>query len=221
MIDSSNALLRKKSVMPNTLPSPHAVSQIIVDMGTKEVDDPQHEDLHKFVNALSPETLALLDTELHSPHAERVQRLVTTLVYEDRTSHQTRVAKLREYLILIDDEDREDLDMNLALIEGLHCMTTLAQYKDMTTGGEEHIKLCKALIRVARAAVEVKEERGLRVHDQIGVVFLTDPPLIHLVMDRTDRSRQIARFINERQDLHADNISKYLAVTPPLSNGSL
>lgn len=214
-------LLNRKSAMPNTLPDSHAVSQIIVDMGSNEEDDPTHEEVHKFVDALAPETLSLLDAELHGQHADRVQNLVTTLVYEDRTSHRAREAKLREYLILIDDEDREDLDMNLALIEGLHCLTALEQYKDMTKGGDEHIKRCKALVTVTRAAVEIKEERGLRVHDQIGVVFLTDPPLIHLVLDHPDRARQIAQYINERQDLHADAIQSYLETTPPLAPGKL
>lgn len=220
-MDSRNVLLRKKTTMPNTGPNSHDVSQIIIDMGDNEEDDPTFENVKKFIDALAPETLTLLDRELHGPHADRVHNLVTELVYEDRSSHHVREAKLREYLILIEDQDREDLDMNLALIEGLHCLVLLEQHKDMTQGDSDHIKRCKALIIVTREAVKLKEERGLRVHDQDGVVFLKEPPLIHLVMDNPDRARQIAEFIHERGDLHAEVISKYLDITPPLSRGSL
>lgn len=224
IMDSSTTLLRKKTPMtppPELAPDSRAVSQIIIDMGDNEEDDPTFEDVIQFVDALAPETLRLLDDELHSEHAARVHHLVTNLVYDDRSSHHVREAKLREYLILIDDDDRADLDMNLALIEGLHCMELLEQHKDMTTGGAEHVQRCKALIKVARAAVQIEDERGIRVHDQEGVVFLTEPRLIRLVITDADRADQIAAFISERKDLHADVISEFLATTPPLSRGTL
>lgn len=224
IIDKSPALLSRKfttMTSPDQLPSPHAVSQTIVSMGDNEEDDPTAEEVFKFVDRLAPETLGLLENELRMKHGERVHHLVTDLVYNDKTSYHVREAKLREYLILIEDADREDFDMNLALIEGLHCMPLLEQHDDMTQGDASHVKRCKALITVARAAVSIEEERGLRVHDQEGVVFLTEPSLIHLVLDNPDRAQQIAEFIIERQDLHTDAISELINTTPPLAPGTL
>jgi hypothetical protein len=224
MIDKSPALLSRKfttMTSPDQLPSSHAVSQTIVSMGDNEEDDPTAEEVFKFVDGLAPETLGLLENELRMKHAERVHNLVTDLVYNDKTSHHVREAKLREYLILIEDTDREDLDMNLALIEGLHCMPLLEQHPDMTQGDANHINRCKALITVARAAVSLEDERGLRVHDQEGVVFLTEPALIHLVLDNPDRAQQIAEFVTTRRDLHPDAISELIHTTPPLAPGTL
>lgn len=225
MIDNSPTLLRRKTTMMTTPhlspPSPHAVSQVIVSMGDNEEDDPTAEEVFKFIDGLAAETLALLDHELRSDHAERVHRLVTDLVYNDKTSFHVREAKLREYLILIDDVDREDLDMNLALIEGLHCMELLEQHPDMTIASKEHVERCRAMVIVARAAVGVEEERGLRVHDQEGVVFITDPPLIKLVLANPGRARQIAEFIDSRNELHAELIANLLETTPPLAPGTL
>jgi len=224
MIDNSHSLLKRKPTAmtpPHLMPSSRAVSQIIVDMGDNEEDDPTAENVFKFIDGLAPDTLTLLDHELHSAHADRVHHLVTDLVYNDKTSKHVREAKLREYLILIDDEDRTDLDMNLALIEGLHCMPLLEQHDDMTKASQEHLDRCRALIIVTRAAVEIKEERGVRVHDQIGVVFLTEPHLIKLVLANTSRARQIAEFIASRRELHAEVIANMLENTPPLAPGTL
>lgn len=224
MIDKSPAVLSRKFLAmtsPDQAPSSHAVSQTIASMGGNEEDDPKAEEVFEFVDSLSPETLGLLENELRMKHAERVHNLVTDLVYYDKSSHHVREAKLREYLILIEDTEREDLDMNLALIEGLHCMPLLEQHPDMTQGDAQHIQRCKALITVARAAVAIEEERGLRVHDQEGVVFLTEPALIHLVLDNPDRAQQIADFITDRKDLHPNAISELLSTTPPLAPGTL
>lgn len=223
MIDQSPTMLSRKftAMTSDKLPSPHAVSQTIVSMGDNEEDDPKAEEVFEFIDGLSPETLGLLENELRMKHAERVHNLVTDLVYYDKTSPHVREAKLREYLILIEDTDREDLDMNLALIEGLHCMPLLEQHPDMTQGDSQHVKRCKALITVARAAVSLEDERGLRVHDQEGVVFLTEPALIHLVLDNPDRAQQIAEFVTSRHDLHPDAISELIHTTPPLAPGTL
>lgn len=224
MIDRTPAVLSRKFLSMTShdaSPSSHAVSQTIVSMGRNEEDDPTAAEVFEFVDGLSPETLRLLENELRMKHAERVHSLVTDLVYNDKTSHHVREAKLREYLILIDDNDREDLDMNLALIEGLHCMPLLEQHPDMTQGDAAHVNLCKAMIKVARAAVSLEDERGIRVHDQEGVVFLTEPALIRLIIEHPDRAEQIAEFITSRHELHPEAIAELIHTTPPLAPGTL
>lgn len=224
IIDNSDASLRRKTSMmtsSNTAPSSKAVSETIVSMGINEEDDPTNAEVFKFVDELAPETLSLLEAELGRIHGDRVQHLVTTLVYGDRTSHHVREAKLREYLILIDDEEREDLNMNLALIEGLHCMELLEQHDDMSAGSVEHLAQAKGLIKVARAAVAIEDERGRRVHDQEGIVFLTEPHVIRIVMQNPERADQIADFITERQEIQHEAIAEMLTATPPLAPGTL
>ena len=190
-------------------------------MGDNEEDDPTLEDVHDLIDTLSPGTLALLGSELEGTGSRRVHRVVTDLIYDSRTAPHVREAKLREYLFLIDHSANEDVDLNLALIEGLHCVELLEQHRDMSQGDDEHRLKCKALIKVTRAAVALPEERGVRVHDQEGVVFLTEPHLIKLVLRHPDRAEQIADFISERRDLHADVIEGMLENTPPLAPGTL
>lgn len=205
---------------PPLQPTPQSVTQRIAELGVDQ-DDATATSVKEFVDTLSPESLSLLSSQLNGDEAKHAHDLIMELVYDDRSPARVRETKLREYFVLIDDNERDDVSMNLALVEGLHCIKLLEQRKDMTSGDSEHIQRCKSLIKIGRSVVRLKEERGLTIHDQIGVVFLTDPHVVHLAMDQADRADQIAAFINERQELNLESIQTMLETIPPLSPGTL
>lgn len=201
-----------------------SVAQRIIDMGVpgvSEDEDAHYEGVREFLRGLHPETVALLSEELSAEGGEHIHAAVIDLVYFQHASMRAREARLRELMLLIDRDERADPDANLALVEGLHCIGLLEQRPDMTRGDERHIAVCKALVKVAREAAGIEDERGHRVHVQEGVAFVTDPHLTRIVMDHPERAEEIAAFVRDRRSLDWQAIAAALDVTPPLRPGTL